>query len=254
MYVRLYTTTVGNVEIRYNGIWNFQRSPDIHSSLHCTPFEKFYSSLRVALQRTTTVHYNNHVAPTVCFVHRNARQLVHPLKEQKMMLPFLYSFFLLFVVTPIATSFVLPQAITPPKRFCPSVCYQSQGTGEYSCVEQKPKTEYAALSPGSAVQIKVGNVTLARKAWKKRRRSGSPLLVPCSVLSMDRKSMVRWNILYLLQKFGQPLDEVEEGAVGFLSDDICLSMGDINKYYSRHLGTSLTVSNKHSICGNSSFR
>jgi hypothetical protein len=151
------------------------------------------------------------------------------------------------VVTPIATSFVLPQAITTSRSFCPSLHFQTQGKEEYSVVEQKPKAEYAALSPGSAVQIKVGNVTLARKAWKKRRRSGSPLLVPCSVLSMDRKSMVRWNILYLLQKFGKPLDEVEEGAVGFLSDDICLSMGEINKHYSRHLGTSLAVSNTHSV-------
>jgi hypothetical protein len=151
----------------------------------------------------------------------------------------------LFAATPqMATSFVLPQTTTTLRRCCPSLYSSSQVVKEeeYSGVEQKPKTEYAALSPGSAVQIKVGNVTLARKAWKKRRRSGSPLLVPCSVLSMDRKSMVRWNILYLLQKFGKPLDEVEEGAVGFLSDDICLSMTDIHKYYSRHLGTSLTVS------------
>ena len=113
---------------------------------------------------------------------------------------------------------------------------------EFSVIEEKPvKKEYAAISPGSILQIQVGNVALARKAWKKRRRSGSPLLVPCSVLDMDRKNMVRWNIMYLLQKFGKPLDELEEGAVGFLSDDIALSMADINKHYSRHLGISLAV-------------
>lgn len=159
------------------------------------------------------------------------------------MVSFLYLLASHLVVTPIASSFVLRQATTAI-RPCPSLPSSQRKQEEYSVIENKPKTEYAALSPGSAVQIKVGNVTLARKAWKKRRRSGSPLLVPCSVLSMDRKSMVRWNIIYLLQKFGKPLDELEEGTVGFLSDDIAISMGDINKHYSSHLGTSLAVSTK----------
>jgi hypothetical protein len=158
------------------------------------------------------------------------------------MVSFLYLLASHLVVTPIASSFVLRQATTAIRPY-PSLPSQSKQE-EYSVIENKPKTEYAALSPGSAVQIKVGNVTLARKVWKKRRRSGSPLLVPCSVLSMDRKSMVRWNIIYLLQKFGKPLDELEEGTVGFLSDDIAISMGDINKHYSSHLGTSLAVSTK----------
>ncbi|KAL3941813.1 MAG: hypothetical protein SGBAC_003893 [Bacillariaceae sp.] len=65
---------------------------------------------------------------------------------------------------------------------------------------QKP--EYGALSQGTVIQIQVGDIALARKAWKKRRRSGSPLLVPCSVLNVDRQSMVRWNMMYLLEKFG----------------------------------------------------
>ncbi|CAJ1942284.1 unnamed protein product [Cylindrotheca closterium] len=65
---------------------------------------------------------------------------------------------------------------------------------------QKP--EYGALSQGTVMKIQVGDIALARKAWKKRRRSGSPLLVPCSVLNVDRQSMVRWNMIYLLEKFG----------------------------------------------------
>lgn len=74
---------------------------------------------------------------------------------------------------------------------------------------QKEKTAsasifYSALSPGTVVQIQVGDVGKARKAWKKRRRSGSPLLVPCSVLSVDRQAFVRWNCMYLLEKFGSP--------------------------------------------------
>eukprot|EP00529_Nitzschia_sp_RCC80_P017643 CAMPEP_0113501996 /NCGR_PEP_ID=MMETSP0014_2-20120614/33291_1 /TAXON_ID=2857 /ORGANISM="Nitzschia sp." /LENGTH=844 /DNA_ID=CAMNT_0000396699 /DNA_START=155 /DNA_END=2689 /DNA_ORIENTATION=- /assembly_acc=CAM_ASM_000159 len=63
--------------------------------------------------------------------------------------------------------------------------------------------EYGALRPGTTVKIQVGDVALARKAWKKRRRSGSPLLVPCSILDVDRKSMVRWNLIFLLEKFGR---------------------------------------------------
>lgn len=63
-------------------------------------------------------------------------------------------------------------------------------------------TQYAALAPGTVVHIQVGDISLARKAWKKRRRSGSPLLVPCSVLNVDRQSTVLWNLIYLLEKFG----------------------------------------------------
>ena len=86
----------------------------------------------------------------------------------------------------------------------------------------------------------MGNVTLARKAWKKRRRSGSPLLVPCSILSVDEKSMVQWNILYLLQKYGMPLTKVQKQQCGIHSrNDVCLSMKDINRYYERHLKSSL---------------
>lgn len=66
----------------------------------------------------------------------------------------------------------------------------------------KPKVQYAALEPGTVVQIQVGDIGLARKAWKKRRRSDSPLLVPCSVLNVDRQSTTRWNLIYLLEKFG----------------------------------------------------
>jgi hypothetical protein len=67
----------------------------------------------------------------------------------------------------------------------------------------KPSTQFAALAPGTVVHIQVGDVSLARKAWKKRRRSGSPLLVPCSVLNVDRASTIRWNLIYILEKFGR---------------------------------------------------
>jgi hypothetical protein len=63
--------------------------------------------------------------------------------------------------------------------------------------------EYGALRPGTVVQVQIGDLQLARKAWKKRRRSGSPLLVPCSILNVDRQSMVLWNLIFLLEKFGR---------------------------------------------------
>eukprot|EP00538_Stauroneis_constricta_P006201 CAMPEP_0119560690 /NCGR_PEP_ID=MMETSP1352-20130426/15667_1 /TAXON_ID=265584 /ORGANISM="Stauroneis constricta, Strain CCMP1120" /LENGTH=760 /DNA_ID=CAMNT_0007608739 /DNA_START=72 /DNA_END=2354 /DNA_ORIENTATION=+ len=70
-------------------------------------------------------------------------------------------------------------------------------------VAKRQRPEYAALPAGTVLQVQVGDVSLARKAWKKRRRSGSPLLVPCSVLNVDRQSMVRWNLIFLLEKFGR---------------------------------------------------
>lgn len=103
------------------------------------------------------------------------------------------------------------------------------------------RSEYAALEPGTEVKIQVGDVSLSRKAWKKRRRSGSPLLVPCSVLDMDRESMVRWNILWLVEKYGTPLNELQE-SLGFSGRGVALSHTQVNKLYKQHLGTSLNVS------------
>lgn len=94
----------------------------------------------------------------------------------------------------------------------------------------KPKPQYAALAPGTVVHIKVGDVSLARKAWKKRRRSGSPLLVPCSVLNVDRQSTVRWNLIYLLEKFGK-----SAGGHG-----IRISLADLAQRHRTHLKSSLT--------------
>lgn len=148
-----------------------------------------------------------------------------------------------FLVPPTSTSVIkLPTTIRTSSALATSVSEQQQESSEYTMMESKKKTEFAALSPGCAVEIQVGDVSLARKAWKKRRRSGSPLLVPCSILTVDRKKMIRMNILYLVQKFGKPLSQIEGQEVGFHSSDICLSFGDINKYYSSHLGTSLAVS------------
>jgi len=91
--------------------------------------------------------------------------------------------------------------------------------------------EYAALRPGTVVQVHVGDVSLARKAWKKRRRTGSPLLVPCSVLNTDRRSAVRWNLIFLLEKFGR----AGKGNNG----GIMMSLKDLALSYRTYLKSSL---------------
>jgi len=103
-----------------------------------------------------------------------------------------------------------------------------------STTVNKPRVEFAAISPGNQVEVQVGNVDLARKAWKKRRRTGSPLLIPCSILNTDRRSMVTNNLIYLLQKFGKPISEQKnmlERPFGSKSKDISLSMPDLHWYY-----------------------
>lgn len=163
-----------------------------------------------------------------------------------MKVPVLYfSVAFLSAATPI-TCFLVP---AQRQRISPRLFYRTSDKehSEYSVVTDTPKkekVEYAALSPGcTSVEIQVGDVSLARKAWKKRRRSGSPLLVPCSILSIDTRSMLQWNIVYLLQKFGTPLKDIEQSnQVGFIADGICLGIRDIKTYYERHLGTSLVVS------------
>lgn len=91
--------------------------------------------------------------------------------------------------------------------------------------------EYAALRPGTVVQVQVGDISLARKAWKKRRRTGSPLLVPCSVLNVDRRSAVRWNLIFLLEKFGR----AGKGNKG----SIVISLKDLALSYRTYLKSSL---------------
>jgi hypothetical protein len=90
--------------------------------------------------------------------------------------------------------------------------------------------EYGALAPGTVVQVQIGDLSLARKAWKKRRRTGSPLLVPCSILTVDRNSMVRWNLIHLLEKFGSAQ-----------SDGIAMTVGELSQQYKSFLKSSLLV-------------
>lgn len=93
------------------------------------------------------------------------------------------------------------------------------------------RSEYGALPAGTVVQVQVGDLSLARKAWKKRRRTGSPLLVPCSILNVDQRSMVRWNLIFLLEKFGQAQ-----------ADGIQISASELAQRYRRFLKSSLQAS------------
>lgn len=92
------------------------------------------------------------------------------------------------------------------------------------------RPEYGAMAPGTVVQVQIGDLALARKAWKKRRRTGSPLLVPCSILCVDQRSMVRWNLIFLLEKFGTPK-----------ADGIQITSSELVQRYRTFLKSSLQV-------------
>ncbi|GKZ00805.1 hypothetical protein MPSEU_001032200 [Mayamaea pseudoterrestris] len=102
---------------------------------------------------------------------------------------------------------------------------------EFMTQTSPSNTFYSAFMPGSILNIQVGDVSRARKAWKKRRRSGSPLLVPCSILSVDRASSVTRNLVYLLDKFGQSAGSVQGG--------IQLDAVELAQRYRSHLKSSL---------------
>lgn len=52
--------------------------------------------------------------------------------------------------------------------------------------------------------IQIGDVNAGRKAWKKRRRSDSPILVPCSIVGMSRVSLLQSNLVSLLSSSPYP--------------------------------------------------
>ena len=101
--------------------------------------------------------------------------------------------------------------------------------------EPVPQPECAALLPGQVLNIRVGDTSQPRKAWKKRRRSGSPVLVPCSICGMDRNSMVMGNIINILHRFGKPIGSDAHNGVA-------LTVGALVKLYKYRLGGNLLVS------------
>jgi hypothetical protein len=109
------------------------------------------------------------------------------------------------------------------------------------------KNEFVALLQGQSLPIQIGSIALARKAWKKRRRSYSPILVPCSLLSIPHQSAVRNNIVYLVHKYGDNIQQSEDIARSALlgggkggGAGVVLSVRDLKKLYNHLLGGSLT--------------
>lgn len=106
--------------------------------------------------------------------------------------------------------------------------------------KEAPTTmEYTALLPGHCLPIQIGSLSLARKAWKKRRRTYSPILVPCSLLSIPHtKHTLRNNVLYLLHKYGRDLlssSILEEGGKGG-GAGVFLTRNKLTSLYRKVLG------------------
>ena len=89
--------------------------------------------------------------------------------------------------------------------------------------------ETAAILPGQVVSIRIGDMSNPRKAWKKRRRTGSPILVPCTILGMSKETMIKFNVINLLHRFGKPQE----------NDGVVLSVGAVVKLYKHRLGGNL---------------
>jgi len=138
-------------------------------------------------------------------------------------------------------------AVPPPVATC-----ETAFVGGKASSSSSSSSSFAAFVPSSSsssssrqtqttptLRIRIGNDwTKARKAWKKRRRSGSPLLVPCSVLSADRSDVVRHNLGYLLEKFGQS----GSSSTGNNNNNkgIRISVSELSRRYQSHLRSSLS--------------
>lgn len=94
-------------------------------------------------------------------------------------------------------------------------------------------SELALLLPGQTLRIRIGDLSASRKAWKKRRRNASPILIPCSILGMNREWMVRWNVMTLLHQIG------EEHAASPGGSAVCATVGKLNRAYRQRLNGDL---------------
>jgi len=108
--------------------------------------------------------------------------------------------------------------------------------------ENEAYPEYTSLQPGSLLRIRIGDPTVSRKAWKKTRRSKSPILVPCSILGMDRIRSISCNLRFLVQKYGRNLEEVtSESSQVAPFTGIALKVRDVVRLWEREFGSSLVV-------------
>lgn len=104
-------------------------------------------------------------------------------------------------------------------------------TSNENSISNNNSNELALLLPGQTLRIQIGDVTASRKAWKKRRRNASPILIPCSVLGMNREWMVRYNVMTLLHQIGE-----ESSAAGGM---VGATAGKIGRAYRQRLGGDL---------------
>ena len=80
-------------------------------------------------------------------------------------------------------AFTLPSLSSSDR--CAPVCVSAamiDGGDHLTSAVVNEGCEAALLLPGQSVRIQIGDVAASRKAWKKRRRNSSPILIPASVL------------------------------------------------------------------------
>ena len=98
---------------------------------------------------------------------------------------------------------------------------------------QSANSELALLLPGQTLRIQIGDINQSRKAWKKRRRNTSPILIPCSILGMNREWMVRYNIMTILHQIGEPSS--------FVNGQVGATVGKISRAYKKKLHGDLRI-------------
>jgi len=98
---------------------------------------------------------------------------------------------------------------------------------------QSTNSELALLLPGQTLRIQIGDINQSRKAWKKRRRNTSPILIPCSILGMNREWMVRYNIMTILHQIGEPSS--------FVNGQVGATVGKISRAYKKKLHGDLRI-------------
>ncbi len=98
-------------------------------------------------------------------------------------------------------------------------------------------TELAFLLPGQSLRIRIGDTNASRKAWKKRRRNASPILIPASILDVSRQMLVRWNVFALICLIGEEvvINPNEGGGEGRANVLLGATAGKLVRAYKRTL-------------------
>lgn len=92
-------------------------------------------------------------------------------------------------------------------------------------------TELAYLLPGQSLRIRIGDTNASRKAWKKRRRNASPILIPASILNVSRQALLRWNVFALLCSIGEEVINPKNNGENLLG----ATVGKLGRAYKRTL-------------------